>query len=156
VTIWTENVHAVMSSLEICMFSGMRNLGIPGIPESGGVSFRDYPRMLEALTGVKYGVKELYECGERIYRLQMAYNAREGLRREHFKLPPRFTKDAPTKGPMKGVVVDEEIVNEMLDHYLELRGFDPKTALPTEKGLVEVGLEDVAADFKKKGLLKKL
>lgn len=151
-TVWNENVNTVMSSLQVCMFSGMRNLGIPGIPESGGVNFEDFPRLLEAL-GVNYDVKELYGCGERIWRLEMAYNAREGLRREHFKLPPRFTKDAYTQGPLKGIVVDEELIDKMLDHYLELRGFDPQTAMPTEKGLVEVGLEDVAEDFKRQGLL---
>jgi aldehyde:ferredoxin oxidoreductase len=153
VTIWNENVSTIGSSLEVCLFCTWRHLGTPGIPESGGIRFGDYPSVLEALTGLKYDVKGLYECGERMWRLEMAYNAREGLRREHFKLPPRFTKDAVTKGPLKGIVVDEELLDKMLDQYLELRGFDPKTALPTEKGLVEVGLEDIAADFKKLGLL---
>jgi aldehyde:ferredoxin oxidoreductase len=143
-TIWHENMFAVVNSLESCIFSSMRH---------GSLLPQDYPGILEALTGVKYDTKKLYECGERIYRLQMAYNAREGLRRENFKLRPRFTKDAMTKGPLKGKVFDEEIIEKMLDQYFELRGFDPKTALPTEKGLVEVGLEDVAEDFKKLKLL---
>jgi aldehyde:ferredoxin oxidoreductase len=38
-----------------------------------------------------------------------------------------------------------------LDDYYDERGWDIKTGIPTEETLLELGLEDVAKDLKKRG-----
>jgi len=152
-TIWMENNKAIIDSATCC-YSQANSMGYPNAYVPMSVWPQDWGPALTALTGVSYDAKRLYDMGERIYRLQMAYNAREGVRREHFKLRPRFTEDAMTKGPQAGRKIDPKILDGLVDRYLELRGFDPKTALPTWKGLAEVGLEDVARDLKKQGLIE--
>ena len=41
----------------------------------------------------------------------------------------------------------------MLDSYLQRMGFEPKTGLPTRKGLEKVGLADVSQDLEECRLL---
>ncbi len=147
---WYENLCSVIDSLGTCKFASVYQLGL-----KGGLDFGDYAKMLTQATGIDYDAERLFEIGERIYRLEMAYNVREGLRREDFKVPPRFTEDEIPSGPLKGAKLDLAKINQLLDAYFELRGFDPKTALPKRSGLEEVGLNWVADDLERRGLLAK-
>ena len=65
----------------------------------------------------------------------------------------RFFNNPIKKGPWKGEVLEPEKFEAMKSEYYLLRGWDPKTAAPTEETLMEMGLEDVAADLKSKGKL---
>ena len=58
-------------------------------------------------------------------------------------------------GPLKGKVADQKLLDKLLDSYFQLRGFDPRTGLPTRKGLEDVGLKYVADDLEKRNLLAK-
>ncbi|MBN1615621.1 MAG: hypothetical protein JW950_14255, partial [Deltaproteobacteria bacterium] len=42
----------------------------------------------------------------------------------------------------KGMALDPDEVNRMLDDYYEARGWDRKTGVPTEAKIMELGLED--------------
>lgn len=148
VVIYMENLKTVIDSIPGCLFNGVWGLGL-----RGGLNQDDYAKILSTAVGVDFDGKKILETGERIYRLEMAYNVREGLRRERFKVPERFLKDPIPSGPQKGRVIDEQAMEKLLDSYFKRRQFDPKTALPTRKGLEVVGLEDVAQDLSRRGLL---
>jgi aldehyde:ferredoxin oxidoreductase len=143
-----ENICAVVDSVGACKFTSQHVLG----PE-GGLHLEDYGELLHKATGVPYDRERMEQTAERIHRLERAYNAREGLRREEMKLPRRMVLDKVAEGPHTGAVMDEAAVDGLLDSYLRLRGVDPATGLPTRQGLEEVGLKEVADDMGKRGLL---
>ncbi|MDZ4246490.1 MAG: aldehyde ferredoxin oxidoreductase C-terminal domain-containing protein, partial [Dehalococcoidia bacterium] len=58
-------------------------------------------------------------------------------------------------GPFSGQLIQESGFNLMLDDYYRLRGWDVKTGIPLPEKLKELGMEDVAAELKKRGLYKK-
>lgn len=147
---WYENLCIVCDSVGNCKFNTAYLLGL-----EGGLNFEDYAKMLTTATGIEYDAEKLMKTAERIHRMERAYNAREGMRREHFRLPKRATDDPIPYGPRKGAVMDPKIIDKLLDSYFQLRGIDPVTALPTRKGLEEVDLQDVADDLEKRSLLGK-
>jgi aldehyde:ferredoxin oxidoreductase len=148
VVIYMENLESMVDSVPGCLFNSVWGLGL-----RTGLNQDDYAKMLSAATGVEFDGDRVLRSGERIYRLEMAYNVREGLRREHFKMPERFLNDPIASGPLKGKVADATTMERLLDSYFQRRGFDPRTALPTRKGLEETGLADVAQDLEERGLL---
>ena len=145
-----ENLYAVIDSIGTCKFHSIMTMGL-----KDGLNFEDYAKMLTPATGVNFDAGKLKEIGERIYRLEMAYNVREGRRRKDFRLPKRYTEEPVPTGPQKGRIADKKEMQKLIDRYLVARGFDPKTALPTRKGLEEVGLKYVADDLEKRNLLAK-
>jgi len=149
VVIWAENFKVLIDSVPGCLFnSSMFGLGL-----KGGLNQDDYAKLLTAATGVEYDGEKLLKIGEKVYILEMVYDIREGLRREQFILPERFTKEPVPAGSWKGKMGNIEGIYKLLDSYFEKRGFDPKTALPTRKGLERVGLKEVATELQKRGLL---
>jgi len=111
-----------------------------------------YDEIAEALTlttGIEFTPEQLMIIGERVVNLNRAFNAREGITRKDDSLPDRLTKVPGPKGASKGQVVE---LDQMLDEYYTERGWDLETGLPTEKKLVELGLEDIAEDLIKRGI----
>ncbi len=53
----------------------------------------------------------------------------------------------------KGAVVDREEFERMKDEYYQLRQWDIAKGLQTKTKLHELGLEDIAADLERRGLL---
>ncbi|TAK31837.1 MAG: hypothetical protein EPO21_16485 [Chloroflexota bacterium] len=146
---WVENRGVVYDSLSMCRFNAQR-LSVDG-PD-----LDDIGRMLTALTGIEYTGESLWQFGEMAYRLEMAYNAREGRQRGHFNFDfggDKWTKQSFSKGPWTGKRSDPEVISRMVDEYLRMRGFDPISALPTRQGLEHVGLSDIADDMARLGLL---
>lgn len=99
--------------------------------------------VLNAITGWDMQVEDLLQAGERMNNLCRCFNAREGLTRKDDYLPPRFTEDPLPDGPSKGQRLTREQLEEMLDNYYDLRGWDRRTGNPTEGKLKELGLEFV-------------
>jgi len=86
-------------------------------------------------------------AGERIWNLQRLYNLREGERRKDSIFPKRFCKDPLPEGPAKGMVVDAEKVDRMLDDYYEARGWNREEGIPTPEKMAELGLEKDFTDL---------
>jgi len=79
---------------------------------------------------------------ERISNIRQAFNIREGLNPLEFKVPDRVLGRPPLKeGPLAGVTVDEDT---LIKDCLTAMDWDLKTAKPSKKKLLELGLEDVA------------
>lgn len=98
---------------------------------------------LNVITGWNMKVEDLLLAGERMNNLCRCFNAREGMTRKDDVLPPRFTEDALPDGPSKGQRVTKEQLEDMLNNYYDLRGWDKRTGNPTEAKLKELGLEFV-------------
>jgi aldehyde:ferredoxin oxidoreductase len=97
--------------------------------------------VLNAITGWNLSATDLLISGERANNLCRCFNAREGLTRKDDYLPPRFTEDPLPDGPSKGHRLSREQLEEMLDNYYDIRGWDKKTGNPTAEKLKGVGLE---------------
>ena len=67
--------------------------------------------------------------------------------------PSRFFEPIKS-GPLRGEKLDEKKLAEMLDEYYSLRGWDPKTGLPTKAKLEELELKEVQQELMRLGKLK--
>jgi aldehyde:ferredoxin oxidoreductase len=100
---------------------------------------------MKAVTGWDITNDEMLKTGERISNLRQAFNIREGLNPMQFKLPDRVLGKPPKKeGPLAGVTIDEDTMNS---EYLKAMDWDLKTAKPSQKKLLELGLEDAAREL---------
>jgi aldehyde:ferredoxin oxidoreductase len=100
---------------------------------------------MRVVTGWDVTDEELLKTGERIANLRQAFNVREGLNPLKFKVPDRVLGEPPlNEGPVAGVTVDEDT---MIKEYLMAMDWDLKTAKPSKKKLLELGLADVAQEL---------
>ena len=128
-----SNHFHVTSSAGMCMFIWCQ-LG----PEV-------VPKLLHYVTGHAYTVDEFDTMGARIAALRMAFNIREGKRNIGFHVPNRVIGSPPLEsGPLKGVTVD---IDTQVADYMEAMGWDPQTGIPKKETLLEMGLDQVAADL---------
>ena len=126
--------HNVMTSAGMCEFMYW------SLPTANAIH-----EFLNAVTGWDMTMDELLKTGERIQNIRQAFNLREGLNPLEFKVPDRVLgRPAQKEGPVAGVTVDEDI---MIKEYLATMDWDTKSAKPSKKKLLELGLEDVAKDL---------
>jgi aldehyde:ferredoxin oxidoreductase len=120
--------------------TGMCSFGLGALP--GMEPFLD---MMRAVSGWDITVEELLRTGERIGNMRQAFNIREGLNPLKYNMPGRIVGSPPkSAGPTKGVTVDEATLDS---EYLAAAGWDPVTTKPSRTKLLELGLDDVAAEL---------
>jgi len=136
-----EDWNAVIDSLEPCK-NIMQNMEI--------LTFERASEVIEAATGMETSPREVRLVGSRIVTVEKAFNAREGLTREDDTLPARFLEERLREGPSSGTVID---LQGNLDDYYAERGWDPSTGNPTREALQRHGLEWVADDLERLGIL---
>jgi len=129
----TSNWTPVRDSLIICSFCEA---------VYGGVLSQIHVDLVNLTVGWNMTLKELTEIGARIYTLERSFNCREGLRRKDDRLPYRFTHEEIPAGNSKGLRTTPEQLQQMLDDYYELRGWNSE-GVPTRKTLDKLGLDDV-------------
>jgi aldehyde:ferredoxin oxidoreductase len=95
--------------------------------------------LLAPVTGWDIGWEEGIRIGKRILTLRQAFNAREGVRPEAFKMPKRFL-DPLTVGPATGKKVDFETLKR---GYFQAMNWDLVTGRPEEKSLKALDLGDL-------------
>lgn len=139
---WFEEVRAFTDSIEACKF----------ITRTGLVWPEAQAQVLNAITGLELTGKDALRIGERIVNVERAFNVREGITKKDDSLPDRFTKEPMPSGPSKGHVCN---LDQMLDEYYNLRGWDVKTGIPTMKKLNELGLKNIAKELDHLGKLPK-
>ena len=127
---WHEDIFAVSDSLGICSFATTTSYVI----DSENLSL-----LLKAVSGIDYTVDQLMECGKRIVVLERCINAREDPKRKDI-LPWRMMHDPVSEGPRKGMVNSPDELDEMLDKYYRLIGYDHK-GQPTQELIAELGLD---------------
>ena len=119
---------------------------LPWVEVSFGLQW--YPEYLEAATGEKRTWEDLYQIADRIYNLIRAFWKREnpGFGREWDYPPDRWFEDTQSHGKMKGMKIDREKYDQMLDWYYELRGWDAN-GIPRKDTLERFGLKEVAKEI---------
>ncbi len=106
----------------------------------------DYNRKVEivrAITGWDTTTWELMKVGQRATTMARAFNVLSGMTKEDDYLPKRMHE--PFKdGPLAGVSVGEERLNNAVSVYYDMMGWDKNTGIPTRGGLQELDIEWVA------------
>lgn len=103
-------------------------------------------QIFNLVTGKDWDIEKLMKTGERIRNLERMFDVRQGLRRADDTLPRKFFEKPLTRGKYEGAVLEKDKFEKMKDEYYQLRGWDHQTGIPTREKLVELGLEDVAAE----------
>ena len=100
-------------------------------------------RMLQLATGKDWDVAHVLKIAERLRNLERMFDVRQGMNREADTLPKKFFEKPLSKGKYEGAVLDKAKFEGMKDEYYALRGWDPKTGIPTSEKLAELGLSAV-------------
>lgn len=119
----------------------------------GGMLLQDCIDLFQAVTGLDVTKEDLVSSAVRVRDIERSFLVRQGYSRKDDWIDGRLLKDPVPDGTYKGEKMDPAKINEMLDEYYQLRGWDIKTGVPTRKKLVEDGLEDIAEDLEKEGFL---
>jgi len=153
IAVWYGDRYAVTDALGLCSFTG----------DVIHTNAEVMAEMYSSVTGVEVSANEILTIGKRIYTLERCYNIREGLTRKLDDLPPRMmyektSWEAPGRAPAhrgwvagKGSINTPEQLNEQLDEFYNLRGWDLKTGYPRKETLKNLGLADVIEQLEKAG-----
>jgi len=93
--------------------------------------------LLGPVTGWDMDWREGLEVGRRILSLRQAFNAREGVRPEDFRLPKRLQTPLGV-GPAAG---QSEPFETLRTHYFEAMGWDPQTGKVLPETLTELAID---------------
>ncbi len=99
--------------------------------------------LIAPVTGWDFGWEEGLKTGKRILTLRQAFNAREGLKPEEFKLPQRLMTPQPA-GPAAGVRIDFEALKK---GYFQAMGWNAETGKPDRQTLADLGLDNLTRDL---------
>lgn len=128
----TQDLHSVVNSMIICRFVGW--------PPYRPVTLTDLVNIVCYTTGWNLSIKEFMRIGERAFNLSWAFNAREGINRKDNELPSRFSQPL-LEGASANQTISKKHLTKMLDEYYILRGWNPKSGLPTKEKLIELELQ---------------
>jgi aldehyde:ferredoxin oxidoreductase len=143
---WFEDLYSILNALGLCFFPSGFNLALGPTHIS---------KLFSAGTGWDTTPQDIMKLGERLFNLLKAYPTRQCLDRKDDHLPGRFYTEPLPEGPARGTVLSRETVDQLLDEYYGLRGWDKKSGLPTEEKLLELGLGSLVDDLRKLGKLPK-
>jgi aldehyde:ferredoxin oxidoreductase len=145
ITEWNEMMHYIDDSIGTCAFlSSFRG-------QFGGkvaYDIHNLPRLISLATGMPMDEKKLWEIGTRNRNLVRALNIRRGMRRKDERPP----EDHWAVG-VDGKPRNEEWEQKLLGDYYAYRGWNEE-GIPTKATLEKLGLDYVARDFEKRGILK--
>ncbi len=132
---WQETMHYIDDSVGICA-------GLSSFPIKPPYHIHNYPDIISAAAGIDIDEEELWnKIIKRTRNLIRAINVRRGLRREHDKPPAdHWKKRFP------------ELEEELLTHYYNFKGWNEQ-GIPTKEILHELGMDYVAEDLEKRGIL---
>ena len=123
-----QDVRGYIDSIGICTIP-RRALGLTDEPNES---------ILQYATGLNF-TNQLLSIGERVYNLERLILVREGVTRKDDDLPLRIKTEPIPDGPAKGHRITQGMLDEMLDEYYDVRGWD-RVGKPTSKKLKELDL----------------
>jgi len=129
-----RNNNQLLNASCMCLFGGGLFLPLGNVPA-----------FLRAVTGWELTPEELTATAERILAIRQAFTLREGLTPKDFKMRGHPIGDPPDKeGPLANITVD---IDTLCAEYYKAMDWDAETGKPSKKKLLELGLDDVAADL---------
>jgi len=121
----------------------------------------DWAEIYSAVTGFETSLEDLRKAARRNYNLYKSLNVRLGYSRKDDVFPDRWFEPLETsdRGTLVlhdyfGTPLTREDCQRLLDDYYDERGWDIETGTPMGRTLIELDLEDVARDLKKRNLIK--
>ncbi len=129
----TANWTAVGDSMIVCRFC-------EGV--FGSVLSQAHVDLINLTVGWDMTLDELERVGQRVHTMEKLFNCREGLRRKDETLPYRYLNEEIPDGNSKGLRTKPAELEQMLDQYYELRGWD-QDGVPRKETLAELGLDDL-------------
>lgn len=135
---WNETMHYVDDATGLCAFcSSFRG------QFGGGSAYNIYniPHFIKLATGIEMDADELWQVARRNRNLVRAINVSRGLRRAVEKPPEDHWK-----------IREPENEKKLLDDYYAFKGWT-EDGIPTKKTLDKLGLDDVADELVKRGLI---
>jgi len=113
-----------------------------------GYELENYPRFFNAVTGLDWTLDNFWTAADRAYSMIKLHYLREfpnATRRDDYPPAVWFDKaNADAEGPQKGVVLEYDKYDSLLQHYYDQRGYDQR-GIPTLETLKKLGLEAEAA-----------
>jgi len=131
---WQERMHYIDDALGMCS-------GLSSFPLKPPYHIHNYPKFISAGAGFDMDEAKLTQAARRYRTLVRAVNVRRGMRRKDEKPPENHWKK---RFP--------ELEKELLDTYYKFKGWNDE-GIPTKASLHELGLDYVAEDFVKRGIL---
>jgi aldehyde:ferredoxin oxidoreductase len=95
-----------------------------------------------AVTGVQTDRQGLVHRADRVWTLLRMANLREGLDRKADAIPQGWSGAGGFKDYVTEQPVDRVTLEGMVEEYYDEQGWDPKTGVPTEAKLAELGLTE--------------
>jgi len=118
-----------------CMFSDL----------VGGSTLKYITAFMNAVTGWERSEEEMLKIGERIYNMRHVFNLREGINPINYTIHPRITGRPPlNEGPLAEHSAD---IEAQVNWGLGALDWSRSTAKPSQKKLLELGLNDVAEEL---------
>ncbi|MDW7711437.1 MAG: aldehyde ferredoxin oxidoreductase N-terminal domain-containing protein [Deferrisomatales bacterium] len=135
---WNETMHYVDDALGTCAFLSSFRGQFGGRPP---YHLYNLPEFISLASGLDIDSDGLWEVAARNRNLVRALNVRRGLRRRDEAPPADHWKHR-----------DPEMETTLLDAYYELKGWNAE-GIPTEETLRRLSLDEVADDFRERGIL---
>lgn len=136
-----QTVRPLMEMFGVCRFPWLEMK----------LDFENYVKAFNSVTGFNYSKDKLFKISERVWTLTRAFWVREVKDfGRNYDLPPERVYEPVPAGVTKGMHLTKDKVNQCLDEYYELRGWN-SNGIPTEAKLKELSLKYVAEDLKKLG-----
>lgn len=103
-----------------------------------------YATIFSLLTGIAYTWQDLMKISERVFNLTRSFNFREipDFGRQWDYPPQRWYKEEVPSGPSKGAVATIKDIEQLLDNYYAIRGWD-SNGKPAREKLQALGLDFV-------------
>ena len=138
---YTQCLYSALDTLNLCQFVFGPAWQLYGLDQM--------VELVRSVTGWKVNLWELMKAGERRLNMLRAFNAREGIGREADTLPSKFFKPL-AGGPTDGVAVGEEELQQALQIYYGMAGWDVATGIPTEGKLEELGIGWIVCELRQR------
>ncbi|MBA7677696.1 hypothetical protein ES703_85958 [subsurface metagenome] len=108
--------------------------------------FQGIALLLEKATGIPFTASEIEHAADRVYLLEMAFNARQGITREADRLVQKPDVRETPEGEQQ-----RQKHGEMLTEYYRAHGCDIQTGIPTRQALERLNLKYVADELEAHG-----
>ena len=146
--VWQGKTKELEDNLGICSFVGTW-FG------ANFLTIEDFVELINTGMGLNLTSDDLMNYYAPIGRnLEKAFNALHTNMSRQDDLPPkRFREEGVKSGPYKGVKIDENKYNKMLDEFYELWGWDKKTGMQTWTSLEKLDMKNIAKKLFKKDKL---
>jgi aldehyde:ferredoxin oxidoreductase len=132
----TQHLSGAVDSLCLCQFVWGPTWHLYG-PE-------EIVKLVNSVTGWEVTISEILALGERRLNMMRVFNVREGINREHDRLPEKFYRKSLQGGPSDGWKIDKSEIEAALEEYYRQSGWDIESGSPTPQTLAQLDLKWLA------------